>query len=527
MRSLTTLALVLTTAGLAACSEDPSAPAKLSADVTTATPSIAGAVLGPDGTSICNFLAPGGGVRVRFVTWPEGLLASQTQVTCPENRFNHTVTAGAYVLRTTFLTAPTLATLPLAQLDLDPVTVLHTEVVRDVQMREGQALAGGLYLDGRPYPGVALNVLFEFGPKFIAGQGLSPAVGSWRDGFFGRDALVLQTGIRYAGLKVCGRVLGARQLRARPSEAFVFPDDADAVRCVFGTVHRLAAITHHMPRMVVSAMPADLGGGFDDDQLGPFGTGWGVQFPVVGGAPRREGSASQLFTGALVVGVAPGTVLAGEDIGIYNLECVGPCRDMGQDAELDVDWRHWSGKQVTWSYTDAASAERVGLRVIQQSFAGRAGFDYVLFRFQIRNQSHATQTIYPGFFGDWDVDNQAGTNVGATELGGRLLYVTTGDGAGTHIGTLLISGAPIAGTHIFSSNTQPSMSVADQFRALVGDLKVTSLGPADVRVIHSVGPITLRQRQETVMWIAIVAGEDRAGMLASAAVADADARARR
>jgi len=53
-----------------------------------------------------------------------------------------------------------------------------------------------------------------------------------------------------------------------------------------------------------------------------------------------------------------------------------------------------------------------------------------------------------------------------------------------------------------------------------------TIGPADNRVIHAVGPITLKPKKSAVIWMAVVAGETREQLLANAAAAKADVDSR-
>ena len=79
-------------------------------------------------------------------------------------------------------------------------------------------------------------------------------------------------------------------------------------------------------------------------------------------------------------------------------------------------------KTVTWRYSDATSAEKVGLRVIQRSIDGERGHAYVLFRFVFRNTSQSALTFFAGFAGDWDVDLEPLDDQGFTALNRRLMF---------------------------------------------------------------------------------------------------------
>src|SRR5207247_9322632 len=72
-----------------------------------------------------------------------------------------------------------------------------------------------------------------------------------------------------------------------------------------------ARFTHDLTRLVVTAMPGDIGG-LSDEFVHDLGFGWGVPFPVgAGQSPSHAPSVSQLSSGVLMIGIAPGRVLSG------------------------------------------------------------------------------------------------------------------------------------------------------------------------------------------------------------------------
>jgi hypothetical protein len=210
--------------------------------------------------------------------------------------------------------------------------------------------------------------------------------------------------------------------------------------------------------------------------------------------------------------------LAGVDVGVA-MECGATCHDLGLDGTVEFA-PQGERRRTTWRYSDATSAERVGLSVTQESIDGKWPNDYVLFRYVIRNTSQSALTFHAGFVGDWDVELDAGDDVGATALSGKLMYQVSDAEKGIHVGTMLLGNAPISGNHFFSA--EDNLSVVDQVRALNGRLRQRTAGPGDLRNIHGVGPITLARQQAKDVWLAIVAGESRAQLLANAEAARAD-----
>jgi hypothetical protein len=481
---------------------------------------ISGAVLGPDGTSICGFLPAGSRVTVRVLNPVAApLIVAIQRPTCPSNSFSFSVAPGTYRLQVAL--DGTLGALPLRYLEPGDVVVEGGDVTRDVQVREGLPFGGSATLDGAPLPGVPLTLVYDFLANLVAAPGVSGADGAWDDvGPPARSPMRVQAGVRY---RVSGwecPALGTRAL-VQPPSSFLFPSETGGVDCTMETAPAVE-FTHHRTRAVVTALAANVGGAQD---FGQYGRGWGVQFPVdpPTGPRHTPAAATHLFNGGLLIGLEPDVVLAGLDVGGYGLECGGACRDLGQDATVKVVTSGSDGTVIRWTYTDAPSADGVGFKIVQHSFDGKPPADYVLFQYSITNQSRTTRTFFAGFFGDWDVAGNAQDDIGFTELDRRLMYMTNTAG-GIHVGTLLLGHFLISGNFFFNGNDVNGanpLSLGDQLRALTGDLRRMSIGPADNRVIHAVGPITLKRGKTAIVWMAVVAGEDRAQLLAHATAAAA------
>jgi hypothetical protein len=272
--------------------------------------------------------------------------------------------------------------------------------------------------------------------------------------------------------------------------------------------------------MVATEFPGDIGGQ-SGALLSSLGTGWGVQFPVAGGPVHFPFNATQLFLGGLIIGTGNGHVLTGFNAA-GELVC-RVCQDLGTSGSVGFD-RDPSGiRFIRWRYDDAGSTEGTGISVTQHSLDNPGGADYLLIRYAITNTSTIRQTIYAGFFGDWDIDGSAFDDIGNTAMNGRLMYETNDGDLGTHAGTLVM-GAPAAG-HYFTDLLTP-FTEGEQLRALSGALQVPSAIAADIRYIQSVGPITLGAGSTRVIWVALVMGDDNAQLLANAAAAAADIAAR-
>ena len=105
------------------------------------------------------------------------------------------------------------------------------------------------------------------------------------------------------------------------------------------------------------------------------------------------------------------------------------------------------------------------------------------------------------------------------------MYETNGGGVGTHAGTMVVGAAPAKGHYFSNLMTLPTTAV--QARAMSGELQAPSIPCCDdVRYLQSIGPLTLAPGRTTVVWIAVVMGDDIAQMKANAIAAAADIASR-
>ena len=485
-------------------------------------PTISGRVLGPDGSNICGTIESGT-MLVRLLNPDFGSTSDVTflgadDITCPVNRYSFAVAPGTAHLRVQLPINDRLDTLPWRHLDEVPVG--GDGVTHDVNIVKGAMLGGSATLDGHPLEGVFLQLAYDFNPNFGATNATSGSDGSWVE-FFGRS-LILQKGVRYTTFSSCGGMLGTRLVGGFPGP-FVFPTEVDALNCTLET-GAATRFSHTFTGLVVTPMPGDIGGAFSPEFFDQFGVGWGVQFPISpGSSPSHYPGFSELFNGGLLIGISPDRVLSGVDPA-GEMECGATCRDLGLNGTVKFTPRSDERRSVTWRYSDATSAEAVGLDVTQVSIDGKRPDDYVLFRFSIRNTSRSTLTFYTGFFGDWDIDLDAFDDLGFTDLGGKLMYEVSQAETGVHAGTMLLGTVPISGNFFFTAQNFPSVS--DQGQALSGGLIQETAGPADLRYIHGAGPITLKNSERRDVWIAIVAGQSKGQLLANAAAAEADVAGR-
>ncbi|HYU29319.1 MAG TPA: hypothetical protein VEK83_09845 [Gemmatimonadales bacterium] len=512
-------AIAVVAAELAACSStDRPAPAGPSFDVMS-NPVLSGSVLGPDGGNICNSLPGGGRIQINVINMGAfGAPAGAQFFFCPQNTFTFSLAPGTYLVRARLPFGGAIASgYPWQTYLLTPVE-LAGDLTADITVTPGSPLGGGVTINGQPFAGVNLSLVHADATLFGVTVATSSADGGWEE-FIGRPQTILQNGIRVRPNIVCD-LLGTRLLTPVSFEPFEFPDEESSYSCDMVDAPA-QQFSHVRTRLVVTPGPGDVGAG----QLAlteDLGNGWGVQFPVNPGEKPRFGdiTVSQLFLGGLLIGIRPDRLLSANELNGY-IQC-GNCRAFGPEGRLHFTSSPQYGTKVTWQYSDASSSQGIGLKVVQKSYDGVPPADYVLFRFTLTNGGAAPITIYPGFFADWDIDDDFQDDVGATE--GRLMYMTNA-GGGTAGGSVIISDAPVSGTAFFTDFGQTTAEIVS---ALAGDFSNPSADePGDHRYVQSIGPITLPQGAATQFWLAIVAGEGLDQLRSNAAAAAADVAARR
>lgn len=478
---------------------------------------ISGALLGPDGNSLCNAYLAGTTVRVRLL--PKSgtpVVAASQLVVCPANTFAFTVPGDTYAV---IVDPPSTlgGTLPYRWLDTALVDNTSGPQVHDVKVEDGLVLGGGVTRDGVGIPNYASNLVFSDFRGVLATALTTDASGAWVE-LTGRTPPLLQSGQRYRFSCPTLGLVGSRPLGTLTNGDFEFPSGTSSFTCSY-TASALNRYTHHATDLLVSALPGDIGGLSTPPDLA-----WGVQFPVAPGSAPALGdpTVSELYRGGLVIAVGPNKLLTGYSTDGYQL-CGGPandaCRDLTATRRGRIDHLWGGGRMITWDMNDDSSAERIGLHVRQRSFDTRGHQDVVWFQYRITNTSRHTETFYAGFWGDWDIGTDPFDDVGATALDGKLMYFHNADGTGPFVGSLVVGPAPLAGNEVYVDG-----QVSAQLQDLAGQFQLASGGvtnPAttetgDQRDYHTIGPITLRRWRSTTVWIGIVAGNTEAELLANA-----------
>jgi hypothetical protein len=95
-----------------------------------------------------------------------------------------------------------------------------------------------------------------------------------------------------------------------------------------------------------------------------------------------------------------------------------------------------------------------------------------------------------------------------------------------HFGSMILGSSPAASSYFF--NADLLIPESEVVAALRGEITSPAMpDPTDVRQLQGGASVTLKRGKSTEFWIAIVAGESRAEILANAAAAVADGNARR
>lgn len=493
----------------------------------TGIPDINGSIfLGSGGENICSRFAFDTPLLVRALS-PDLGIGGTALATCPANDFSMPIEQpGQYLVRVSLPIDQPLGLLPPRWLEPVPVDVQAEDVVKDLHVEDGTALRGRATVDGLPVEGVSLTALYANLPGFGANFGASAADVGWDDGL-GRSAFILQNDVDYS-FTGCDAppIAGIKSVSGFPTGPVHFPSESDRLDCNFISGDALR-FTHRSTRLKLSSLPGDIGGMSVPLLFPEVGYGYSAQFPLPAGQPPKAGPAPvnrQLFRGGLVLGLAPDVALAGTELEGYVICSVSPCRAFGFDGKAKIKDRG-TGKEITWTYTDAGSQRPMGLKVVQRSFDGQNGRDYVIYGFRIVNQGMGPVTFTPGVFLDFDVSPEFFSNLAYTELNGRLA-VTTNPDETLHFGSVIVGGATVPANYFFDTNWLiPESEVVSALRGMISSPEMPF--PTDIRLLQGGDEVTLMPDGSTDFWVAIVAGESRAEVIANAQAALADGNARR
>ena len=525
MRSWRSLAPLLL-ASMLACNADTETTAPSFSH--TGLPDIKGSVLLASGENVCARFAPGTQLLVRALSVNGTFFADDFPI-CPSSSFSLPVEPDSYLVRVSLPTDQPLGQLPERWLHPAAAGVGADDVVRTLRVRAGAPLKGGATLDGAPLPGLGLTAVYGHLP-FLAGAATairSDASGAWKN--FQGEPVHLQRGLPYifSGC-IALPAAGIRDARIFPEGPVLFPAEGDEVNCEYFKGDALR-FTHRANRLKLTSFPGDIGGMSTPAIFPNVGFGYSAQFPLPPKALPKAGPQlenRQIFSGGLVLAIAPDVALSGTELGGYVSCSVSPCRAFGFGGRATITPLLNGRREITWAYTDARSQRPMGLRFQQKSFDAQNMADYVLYVFRIINQSTAPITFTPGLFVDFDLLDLV-DNTGYTALDGRLMVTTGPDGAGKHLGSVVLK-TSAAGSNYFFSLFTGQIPETDVVAALRGEIRnPVSLDPSDISLLHGGTTVTLNPGRSTDFWAAIVAGDNRSQAVAHARAAITDAQARR
>ena len=509
---------------LSACAEPERSVAPYtgaSAFSVAGTVRLSGRVLGPHGVSICDPF-PVGTMHVVQAADPERrpvFVAADTLV-CPDNSYALDLAPGRYYRRFTLKGTSLLGELPHYSMDTKPVRLSGRPVTSDIRVEEGTEVRGGASLNGAPFVGQPLDV--QYAPPLLGITALTNQTGTdggWREAN-GRIPMLQ----RFATYEVtCPQAFGAMVTRGPIVERMHVASPVLHVDCVLASPSPATRFTHRSSRLILTAMPGDIGG-TSPDLSARYGMGWGVQYPIGaaeaprGGAYSLSPSVSPLYRGGLILAVPPDRVLFGFDTYGYAAEICPDrnvqCRGLGLGARGRIGAMADGRRVITWEYSDAFTSSHLGLAVRQRSFDALDGHDYVVLQFRFHNQDHASVTFHAGLWLDWDVSVG---DVGFTDFNGHLMYVTSASG-GAYFGSVTASDAAIGGNAVYQ-NGHPYAPDSIYAWATGAGFHLLGPVPADWRTVHTVGPITLGRAATGDVWMAVVAGDNLQQLMDNAAAA--------
>lgn len=490
---------ILISVSLAACTDSGDVvtpPEPLAAALSPFT--VSGVVTLPDGSNLCDALAPDAAYRVRLIRRVSGqdqLAASATRF-CPSNAFTllNVPSGSDYVLQVARLDGE-FNTMPHSFFQPTPFAVTRDRT-RNVRVGHGRLLRGSARVGNRRIEGQTLTLQPSLSDYFLSTiQLTSDENGAWQlDG----APAYLQRGLTYQAR--CSWPLGTNPT---PPRVIDFPADGSAIDCAY-EASGLSRWTHRATNLAFST-GTGMFGTYPDDW---HGLGYGVQFPVSPGAePSRDASASHLFHGGILLAV--NDQVASTSYIFDPLECSRmACRNFSTANPPRVRREAGDGRRYTWELTEQTGSN-IGMTITQATYDGEHG-DYILMRITMKNTSPETVTVFAGLFLDWDVSGDD-DNAGGTLRSGRVAYVTN-PVTDIHMASAILTNHPTYATRLMTNVWPDLLSEADQLATLKGQQNATSVDPGNVSVIQSAGPINIRAGRSKSIWLVIAAGQGAAAL---------------
>jgi len=173
-------------------------------------------------------------------------------------------------------------------------------------------------------------------------------------------------------------------------------------------------------------------------------------------------------------------------------------------------------QEATTAFNDSgAASNRVGIDVSLHTYSYKRDStgNFIILEYTIHNlKSAAINNFYAGLFLDWDIGLEGANNIVKYDGNYQLGYAYNMDGTPkTYTGCALIDGASPTFTAIDNADqntgTYVGFNKARKWDALSGQTGITSVGPADISMVVSGGPVSIQPNSNAKLVFALVAGE--------------------
>jgi len=511
-RSMLVAVAYATAAAAFACADTASFTEPISEQIASSasTYTLTGRVRGPYRSNICGHFSspPPSTLRVLAFRAGENTFSASDYISCPDNRYTLTGLAdGDYTLVFRAYTAHDGSTrMPRSWIEPGMITISGASTNSPITVGNAPLAEGGVTLDGVRAVGAAMDAyaLVNGSQIWMGTSTVGPT--AWLDD----NDMDLRLPKDLQVIWDCGGALLGVDLMASSTSGgpITFSGTDRTLAC---SVHSggPAAMdwTHRRGDLWLTMWP-----GFFDVRsiVDEWGTGWGMQWPVGPEGPAsREFGSSPLYHGGLTLGFAD-EIISGAYLAGYSMECGAECAyDFGQmfsTHEVHPD----GARRINFVYETNGATPGKQIWVRQSSWETDG---MILVRYSIRNDGASDATFNPGLFMDFDVAPY-NTNVAGVAMSRRLMYTRGEDGR--HFGTYLIR-QQAAGTYArvnFGGGT--TMTLQEQIDAMSGALQQKTGGPGDIHYFHSASAITLEPGRTANVWFAILAGDSRDALVASA-----------
>jgi serine protease len=171
-------------------------------------------------------------------------------------------------------------------------------------------------------------------------------------------------------------------------------------------------------------------------------------------------------------------------------------------------------QEATTIFNDSnATSNKLGIQISLHtySFSRDSTGNFVILQYRISNlNSSPIDNFYGGIYLDWDISPYE--DIASYDRSYQLGYAyDSGRGKKTYVGCALIYGASANYTAI--NNDDPNtgantgFSKSRKWNALTGATGITRVGPTDISMVVSGGPVSIQPHSDTMLTFALVAGD--------------------